>query len=39
MTRLVDNAVYLSKGGMAFRGHDESDESCQQVNFKELFIF
>jgi len=36
IARLIDISICLAKGGMAFRGHDESHESCQQGNFKEL---
>jgi len=36
IARLIDISICLAKGGMAFRGHDKSHESCQQENFKEL---
>jgi len=36
MTRLIDISLFLVKGGLAFRGHDEKKDSFNQGNFKEL---
>jgi len=36
IARLIDISICLAKGGMAFRGHDESHESCHKGNCIEL---
>ena len=36
MNRLIDATCYLAKQGLAFRGHDEKDDSINRGNYKEL---
>lgn len=36
MKSVVDAVLFLSKQGLAFRGHDESNTSLNRGNFKEL---
>jgi hypothetical protein len=36
LKRLVDMTLYLSTQELAFRGHDETETSLNQGNFKEL---
>lgn len=37
LTYLIDTTVFLGKQELAFRGHDESSESLNLGNFRELF--
>lgn len=37
LTYLIDTTVFLGKQELAFRGHDESNESLNLGNFMELF--
>nr|CAI5855198.1 unnamed protein product [Callosobruchus analis] len=39
LKRLIDAVVYLSKEECSFRGHDETSESDNKGNFKELIDF
>nr|CAH7721817.1 unnamed protein product [Callosobruchus chinensis] len=39
LKRLIDAVVYLSKEERSFRGHDETCESDNNGNFKELIDF
>ena len=37
MEHLIDLVLFLGKQELAFRGHDESSDSLNKGNFRELF--
>ena len=36
LTRVIDAIIYLTRQGLALRGDDENEESCNRGNFLEL---